>query len=92
MHCLWCRDKVCGCVEPDEPDPIKYNTTFPQRWKTFTNKNGLKTVDVEGVKALLAKSDFLGVSAYASMAIPTGFNELERPVQVRAVPLPWHAF
>ena len=25
-------DKVCGCVEPEEKDPIKYNSTYLQRF------------------------------------------------------------
>jgi len=25
-------DKVCGCVEPEEKDPIKYNNTYLQRF------------------------------------------------------------
>jgi hypothetical protein len=24
-------DKICGCVEPEEPDPIKYNQTYLDR-------------------------------------------------------------
>lgn len=61
-------DKICGCVEPEERDPIKYNTTYLERFQRFAKAGGLKNIDVGGVKDLLAKSDFIGTSGYASTA------------------------
>jgi hypothetical protein len=48
-------DKVCGCVEPEERDPIKYNNTYMERFRRaapWIKKN----IDVEGVKQLLDAS------------------------------------
>lgn len=48
--------QVCGCVEPEETDPIKYNTTYMERFHRFVAARGLKKVDVDGVKQLFDKS------------------------------------
>ena len=53
-------DKVCGCVEPEERDPILYNATYPQRFERFKAAGRLARVDVAGVKALLDKSGAIG--------------------------------
>lgn len=59
-------DKVCGCVEPKEPDPLLYNRTYTQRldrWRADKPVNDLMgptAVDVQGVKDLLAKSGARG--------------------------------
>ncbi|GBF89297.1 hypothetical protein Rsub_02174 [Raphidocelis subcapitata] len=60
-------DKVCGCVEPEERDPLLYNTTYNERFERFKGRGGLGSIDVGGVKDLLDKSDFIGISAYASL-------------------------
>lgn len=59
-------DKICGCVEPEEKDPIKYNTTYLERFQRFKQSGGLAKLDLEGVRGLLDKSDFIGASGYAS--------------------------
>ncbi|KIZ05779.1 hypothetical protein MNEG_2178 [Monoraphidium neglectum] len=59
-------DKVCGCVEPEERDPIKYNNTYLERFSRFKSSGGLGRIDVAGVRKLLDKSDFIGASGYAS--------------------------
>eukprot|EP00879_Flechtneria_rotunda_P025676 GHRR01027311.1.p1 GENE.GHRR01027311.1~~GHRR01027311.1.p1 ORF type:complete len:204 (+),score=65.46 GHRR01027311.1:703-1314(+) len=46
-------DKVCGCVEPDEKDPILYNNTYIERFGRFKAAGGLSEVDVQGLKGLL---------------------------------------
>lgn len=48
--------EVCGCVEPEEKDPIKYNNTYLERFQRFKKAGGLSTVDVQGVRDLLDKS------------------------------------
>lgn len=48
--------QVCGCVEPEEKDPIKYNNTYIERFNRFRAAGGLNKVDVQGVKALLDQS------------------------------------
>jgi hypothetical protein len=55
-------DKVCGCVEPRERDPLIYNRTYTQRlarWradKTGDKLMGPSVIDVQGAKRLLQKS------------------------------------
>ncbi|KAI8466530.1 MAG: hypothetical protein J3K34DRAFT_433433 [Monoraphidium minutum] len=61
-------DKVCGCVEPEERDPIKYNNTYLERFERFKKSGGLSRVDAAGLRRLLDKSDFIGASGYASTA------------------------
>jgi hypothetical protein len=48
-------DKVCGCVEPEERDPILYNNTYSERFKRAAPWIK-KKIDVEGVKQLLDTS------------------------------------
>jgi hypothetical protein len=45
-------DKVCGCVEPEERDPILYNNTYLERFRRAAPWIRRK-IDVEGVKQLL---------------------------------------
>jgi len=83
-------DKVCGCVEVEESDPIKYNLTYPARFQRFKAAGGLKTVDVEGVKALFAGIDFLGCSAYGSL--PTSLQLADMEVSIQTVAFELAAF
>jgi hypothetical protein len=48
-------DKVCGCVEPEERDPIAYNNTYLERFRRAAPWIK-KHIDVEGVKQLLDAS------------------------------------
>jgi hypothetical protein len=83
-------DKVCGCVEPEEPDALRYNATYAERFKRWSSSKGNKVagpeaVDVPGVKRLLQRADFVGMSAYAP--IPGGApgpNALEVSAQTAA--------
>lgn len=80
-------DKVCGCVVPDESDPIKYNVTYLDRFKQFKAKGGLNTVDVPGVKSLFSGVDFLGCSAYASLPATLKLADMEISIQTVAFEL-----
>jgi hypothetical protein len=64
--------KVCGCVFVEEQDPIVYNNTFPDRLARWKKEGGDKKVDLQGVRELLEKIDWLGTSAYASMPADLG--------------------
>ncbi|KAI8472172.1 MAG: hypothetical protein J3K34DRAFT_215181 [Monoraphidium minutum] len=76
-------NKVCGCVEPRERDPLLYNRTYTQRldrWRRDEGKDDLMgpgVVDVEGTKALLDKSDFVGISGYAPLVRPLKDDAME---------------
>lgn len=80
-------DKVCGCVEPEEPDPILYNQTYLQRFSRFVAAGRLKKVDVEGVKQLLHKSDFIGLSSYAPLPAELSLAAMEVSIQTAAFEL-----
>uniref|UniRef100_A0A383VZ49 GH18 domain-containing protein n=1 Tax=Tetradesmus obliquus TaxID=3088 RepID=A0A383VZ49_TETOB len=72
-------DKVCGCVEPEERDPIRYNNTYMERYKRaapWIKKN----IDVEGVKQLLDASDFIGLSSYAPL--PANLTQASMEVSI----------
>eukprot|EP00775_Hariotina_reticulata_P011691 gene11691-11835_t len=77
-------DKVCGCVEPEEKDPIKYNNTYLQRFDRFKAAGGLSKINVAGVKDLFARLDFIGVSAYAPWPQQLSPSAMEVPVQTIA--------
>jgi len=54
-------DKVCGCVEPKERDPLLYNRTYVERlgrWKADTSNKlmGPTVIDVAGAKSLMESS------------------------------------
>lgn len=55
-------DKVCGCVEPKERDPLLYNRTYVERlgrWRADSPPNklmGPTVVDVAGAKRLIEAS------------------------------------
>ncbi|KAI8464122.1 MAG: hypothetical protein J3K34DRAFT_396852 [Monoraphidium minutum] len=75
-------DKVCGCVEPRERNPVVYNRTYAQRldrWRKDETKDklmGPSVVDVAGTKALLEASDFVGVSGYAPIVRPLSLDAI----------------
>lgn len=48
--------QVCGCVEPEERDPILYNNTYPERFLKFKETWGFTRINLTGVKELLWKS------------------------------------
>lgn len=76
-------NKVCGCVEPRERDPLLYNRTYTerlQRWKEDKARDklmGPTAVDLPGAKALFNKMDFVGVSGYAPILRPLSFEAME---------------
>eukprot|EP00878_Enallax_costatus_P021261 GHUV01022503.1.p1 GENE.GHUV01022503.1~~GHUV01022503.1.p1 ORF type:complete len:402 (+),score=62.90 GHUV01022503.1:1266-2471(+) len=80
-------DKVCGCVEPEEKDPIKYNNTYLERFQRFKKAGGLNTIDVQGVKDLLDQSDFIGLSSYAPLPANLDFPSMGRATQTVAFEL-----
>lgn len=66
--------QVCGCIEPEERDPLRYNNTYLDRFRRAAPRlMKHNTIDVEGVKQLLAMSGgiqgFTGGSAYVFVAL-----------------------
>jgi hypothetical protein len=55
-------DKVCGCVEPKEKDPLLYNRTYVDRLKRWYADKGVdklfgpSVIDVDGARQLMYKS------------------------------------
>jgi hypothetical protein len=45
-------DKVCGCVEPEERDPILYNNTYLERFRRAAPWIRAR-IDAEAMKELL---------------------------------------
>jgi hypothetical protein len=45
-------DKVCGCVEPEERDPIIYNNTYLERFRRAAPWIRAR-IDAEAMKELL---------------------------------------
>lgn len=68
------QDKVCGCVEPRERDPLLYNRTYVERlgrWKADKSGDklmGPSVIDVPGTKALLEASGGGGAGAWQAAA------------------------